>query len=238
MMLEVKRFLLLAISLCWAVQESAADSSPKEEYSAFDSASWAITSSRLSPLLGTDKQSLYNNFIKGCDAAVKEKNGRENFCTFGERQRFEMNAMQPSSCYNYTEAGYAKTRAPPELYAEIKKFFDTHRDRSRIEWKDYNVYHNAWEAPPTFIDLLLNSALTRKIETVVQPILEQWTGQKLRPVSESKTYLDLLRYLDAFVNSLFHTEFPTSGTWNRFRRMEFDCITTTPFSLHMLIECH
>ncbi len=186
MRLEAKSFFLSAIFLCWEIQGSAASSikgSPKEEYSAFDSASWAITSNNLSPLLGTDKQDLYNNFINGCDAAVQEKEGRVGFCTFGERQRFEMNALQPSSCYNYTKAGYAKTKTPPELYAEIKEFFDTNRDNSRIEWKDHTVYHNTWESPPTFIDLQKNMELTIKIETMVQPILEQWTGQKLRSVS-------------------------------------------------------
>ena len=184
---RMKLFFWLAIFLCSAVQESAGrsfrDNSKEEEYSAFDSASWAITSNNLSPLLGTDKQDLYNEFIKGCDAAVEEKEGRSAFCTFGERTRFEMNALQPSSCYNYTKAGYAKTKAPPELYAEIKEFFDTNRDNSRIEWKDITVYHNTWDSPPTFIDLQKNMGLTRRIESVVQPILEEWTGQKLRPVS-------------------------------------------------------
>ena len=184
---RMKLVFWLAIFLCWTVQESAArsvrDNSKEEEYSAFDSASWAITSSNLSPLLGTDKQDLYNDFIKGCDAAVEEKEGRSAFCTFGERSRFEMNALQPSSCYNYTKAGYAKTKAPPELYAEIKEYFDANRDNSRIEWKDITVYHNTWDSPPTFIDLQKNMGLTRRIERVVQPILEEWTGQKLRPVS-------------------------------------------------------
>ena len=184
-------FVLLAILLTTVltagrIRKPAAKKYEEQDnniYTAFDSASWAITSRDLSPLLGKGKQSLYDNYITACDDAVQETKGSHNTCTRGEKQRLEMNTAQPSSVSNYTQNGYAKVRVPPDLYTAIKSFFDEHRDQTRIEWKEYNVYHNAWEAPPTFIDLQKDMGLTNRIEETVKPILEEWTGQKLKPVS-------------------------------------------------------
>ena len=186
MKLESKCFVLLAIFLSRTIQESVGSSSSNatcEHYSAFDSVSWAITSNRLSPILGNGKQSLYDDFISSCDIAVKDQQGHVGACTYGEKKRLEMNRNQPKSVYNYTQHGYTRTKTPPELYDLIKEFFDKNRQLSRVEWKNYNVYHNAWEAPPTFIDLQKDMGLTTKIEQTIRPILEKWTGQRLKPVS-------------------------------------------------------
>jgi hypothetical protein len=158
-------------------------------YSAFDSASWAVTSDRLSPVLGGHKQSLYDDYIAACDAAILKTTNQRDECTNNDKVRMRMNKDQPSSVYNYTKDGYVKTRAPTDLYDLIKEFFDENRDSDETEWKEYNVYHNAWESPPTFIDLhkedVDGSGLTQKIEDTIKPILERWTGQRLSPVSRS-----------------------------------------------------
>eukprot|EP00751_Fragilariopsis_kerguelensis_P047443 CAMPEP_0171044642 /NCGR_PEP_ID=MMETSP0736-20130129/47959_1 /TAXON_ID=186038 /ORGANISM="Fragilariopsis kerguelensis, Strain L26-C5" /LENGTH=359 /DNA_ID=CAMNT_0011494327 /DNA_START=267 /DNA_END=1346 /DNA_ORIENTATION=+ len=94
-----------------------------------------------------------------------------------------MNRDQPKSCYNYTKDGYTKTRVPPELFDSMKDFFEKNRHRAEIEWKEYNVYHNAWETPPTIVHLNQEKTLQNQIVERVQPILEQWVGQHLSLVS-------------------------------------------------------
>jgi len=155
----------------------------KEHYSAFDSASWAVTSDRLSPVLGVDKQSRYDDYIAACNAVTsKADSHRDGACTDNDKHRIQMNRDQPSSVRNYTKNGYAKSRLPTDLYDLIKKFFDENRHLAETEWKDYNVYHNAWETPPTIIRLD-GSSLPSEIEKKMKPILERWTGQRLSPVS-------------------------------------------------------
>jgi len=154
-------------------------------YSAFDSASWAITSDVLSPMLGADKQLLYDDFIRKCDVATAKGDGA---CSRMDNFRHRMNREQPGSVYNFTKHGYAKMKVPTDLNDLIKEHFDKYRDLAEIEWKEYNVYHNIWESPPTIIDINKESSggslsLTSVIEEKVKPILEEWTGQKLSPVS-------------------------------------------------------
>jgi len=189
---ETAYFAVLAIILLLVTKESTGSSDvtknyKNEHYSAFDSASWAVTSDHLSPLLGVDKQSLYDGYIAACDAAILKKKKKGGVCSRDDQSRMQMNRDQPSSVYNYTKAGYAKTRLPTDLYDLIKEFFDENRHLAETEWKNYNVYHNAWQSPPTFINLEGNSvggsSLTSLLEEKVKPILERWTGQRLSPVS-------------------------------------------------------
>ena len=180
----------LATVLSFLCEESIAsddgsDISNGIVYSAFDSASWAVTSRFLSPVLGADKQSLYDDFMADCDEAMKEDAG---YCSRNDEYRTRMNRSQPSSVYNYTKTGFAKTRVPPDLYKLIKEFFDENRHHAEVEWKHYNTYHNAWESPPTIVHLAQEHmggsiSLITEIEKKVTPILEEWTGQRLSPVS-------------------------------------------------------
>jgi len=186
-------FSLLNIVLLILSKESMAQSDvtgkyKNEYYSAFDSASWAVTTDRLSTMLGIDKQSLYDDYITACDTAVSKTNKLNNgICSDDDKFRMRMNRYQPRSVYNYTKYGYAKTRVPTDLYVLIKEVFDKNRNLAETEWKEYNVYHNAWESPPTIINIhkenVGGSNLTSKIEEKVKPILERWTGQRLSPVS-------------------------------------------------------
>ena len=117
-------------------------------YTAFDSASWAITQPILSTILsggsgGQQQQTLYTDFIEKCNTAMG--GGENTQCVTQDQIRMNMNTKQPSSVYNYTTTGYKKTRVPTELYQEIKLFFETNKHNAKTEWKDYNVYHNAWE---------------------------------------------------------------------------------------------
>ena len=187
---------LFSIALFLCISASSCNNVTRELkgeiYSAFDSASWAVTSDRLSPLLGADKQHLYDNYINACDVAISRSQSRsqsDRICRSNDKARMEMNHHQPISVYNFTKNGYFKTRVPTDLFKLIKEFFDKNRHRAETEWKEYNVYHNAWESPPTIVHLQSaaktedGSSLAMKIEDGVKPILEEWTGQRLSPVS-------------------------------------------------------
>lgn len=199
-------------------------------YTAFDSASWAVTSEELSPVLGKDKQALYDDFIDGCNLAVFKGNqtdmeiNNQRECAFQDGYRLRMNREQPSSVYNYTKKGYEKIRAPSALMDVILEFWNENKEKAVTEWKDINVYHNAWEAPvrvpkkklrhemrvqsahlmllisfeffifhctalqPTIVHLNQRQTggsqeLQQKVWDLVQPVLEEWTGQHLSPVS-------------------------------------------------------
>eukprot|EP00536_Pseudo-nitzschia_multiseries_P007412 jgi/Psemu1/256225/estExt_Genewise1Plus.C_1750033 len=177
------------LSLLWiqsAASSNDAENFQEQLYTAFDSASWAVTSDVLSPVLGTDKQLLYSDYMKACDKVMMaQSNG---FCSKLDSMRTRMNREQPGSVYNFTKNGYAKIKVPTDLYDLIKDFFDKNRHLAEIEWKKYNVYHNAWDSPPTMVNFNLehtggSAILTSEIEDKVRPILEEWTGQHLSPVS-------------------------------------------------------
>ena len=191
---EIAIFVLLTTFLSFLCKELIASgdgvdisqSQQHEVYSAFDSASWAVTSNVLSPKLGANKQSLYDNYIVACDKAIISQD--PGYCSLNDKYRTTMNRDQPSSVYNYTKNGYAKVKVPTDLYDLIKDFFDKNRHHAEVEWKQYNVYHNAWESPPTIVHMAREDAggsisLTSEIEDKVTPILEEWTGQRLSPVS-------------------------------------------------------
>ena len=181
--LSIKTPIMLSISLililCNVVQAT--------DYTVQDSASWAISSDRLSTILGKDKQKLYDDYMDGCNKAMN-RTSDDDFCRYNDRHRIYMNVEQPSSVYNYTKKGYEKIRAPEELFSIIKEFWEANRDKAEVEWKGTNVYHNTWDAPPTIVHLNQersggSAALQNKIWKLVKPILEEWTGQYLEGVS-------------------------------------------------------
>ncbi|KAG7340660.1 ankyrin repeat domain protein [Nitzschia inconspicua] len=184
-------FLLFAVSF----YETSGDTGLNDVYyTAFDSASWAITSNELSPVLGKDKQTLYDGFIDGCNFAIFKGNKTEmeansaRECAFQDDYRLRMNREQPMSVYNYTKKGYDKIKAPQPLMDVILDFWNKNKEKAVTEWRDVNVYHNIWEAPPTIVHLNQarsggSNELQDKIWKLVQPVLEEWTGQHLSPVS-------------------------------------------------------
>jgi hypothetical protein len=175
-------------------------------YTASDSASWAVTSDRLSPLLGSDKQVLYDDFIEGCTGALLDQENKRNLertgknttisrakyhnnkCAMDDQYRLRMNRDQPSSVYNFTKLGYTKIRTPPALFKLVHDFWTQNKDKAEIEWKDVNTFHNTWDAPPTIAHVnQVRSGGSNELQALIwkeaQPILEEWTGQYLSPVS-------------------------------------------------------
>jgi hypothetical protein len=151
----VSLLFLLAAVVC-ATQESHENVLTDARYTAFDSASWAVTSNELSPILGTNKQVLYDTFIDDCNFAVFKGNQTEmeihsvKECASQDQFRQRMNREQPMSVYNYTKKGYQKIKTPAPLMDVILEFWNKNRNNSVTEWKDINVYHNTWDSPVRF----------------------------------------------------------------------------------------
>ncbi|KAG7360213.1 ankyrin repeat domain protein [Nitzschia inconspicua] len=163
------------------------------QYTVLDNASWAITSRNVSSILNPNKQNIYNNFIRDCNLAYYENDEsvqltENTFCQDNDDVRIEMNTHQPSSVYNYTKQGYQKIRTPTKLYSLLRDFWDNHRDKSEPEWSSVTVYQNTWKynTEMVYVDNERSggsSKLSKAVYDTVQPLLEDWTGQYLEPVS-------------------------------------------------------
>ena len=90
-----------------------------------------------------DRQSFHDSFMKGC---------RDHFgmikgiiCTSNDLDRIHMNLRQPASMQNYTEIGFAKIKAPSELFEAISYFWEKNKDNGKMEeWGVGNIYTNNW----------------------------------------------------------------------------------------------
>lgn len=88
--------------LCWAVilwsgtlSTAEARVATQAKYTSRDDVSWAITNPR--KLASPYHQELYDTFMKGCN---DETGGA---CQSGEEFRLNMNRLQPSGVFNYTQ---------------------------------------------------------------------------------------------------------------------------------------
>lgn len=182
-------FISCILSLCTLLPRASSQDGISVTYTAADDASWAIYSQNLSTTLGEDKQLLYDDFIQGCQRAVNDKYGDMVNCAEDDKFRLRMNRDQPQSCYNYTEIGYKKIRAPKELFDLITNFYNGNKGNDKTEWATINTYHNMWSAPPTIMHLNQaqfsggGASLQTQIWNAARDILEEWSGQVLSPVS-------------------------------------------------------
>jgi prolyl 4-hydroxylase len=98
-----------------------------------------------------NRQEFYNNFLDSC---IKHFGKQGKRCVANESQRISMSLRQPQSMQNYTELGFKKIRAPPEVYSLIKEFWDKNKDKATLEnWGVGNSYTNNWEAPSTMVSV-------------------------------------------------------------------------------------
>jgi hypothetical protein len=164
----------------------------KYTYTAFDSASWAITSRNVSSKLDPHKQSIYDKFIRDCNDAFHPNDpvmaAETTYCEENDELRIEMNTHQPSSVYNYTSEGYKKTRVPPKLYALLRDFWDKNKDKAEPEWSSVTVYQNSWKYNTDIVHVGQERSggspkLNKAVYDAVKPLLEAWTGHYLDPVS-------------------------------------------------------
>lgn len=147
-------------------------------YTAFDDASWAVTSNNLSSILGQERKKRYYEFIYDCINRSKD-------CETEEEERIYMNVYQPPSVVNYTDKGFAKIRTPEPLFKLLKDFWDANYEQAETEWDDETAYHNTWKVPTKILkaeeDYFIGGGwnLSAAVWNAARDILEEWTGQKL-----------------------------------------------------------
>lgn len=177
----------LAVGTCTESESSASGSAavcqnsnpPPPYYTAHEDVSWAITDTKLRH---GHHQRLYNTFMTKCRKA-------SSYCKSQESLRLHKNKHQPSSVYNYTDTAFTKMKTPPLLWKIVNTFYQRNKDQAVVEWgKSINPYHNHWDVQTQIIRLdnatlgggpKLHSLISR----VAKPIVEEWTGQRLAPVS-------------------------------------------------------
>ena len=156
-------------------------------YTVWDDASWAIQSTKVTARLG-DAPHRYREFIRDCQVVTSANNGKSRNCAWEVEYRLRMNTNQPPSVYNYIQTGYKKIKAPKELHVMIHDYYVRSKAKAQVEWDQIYTYHNTWKSPPTIVpfDLTSQGSSTQwreKIWDMVRPLLEEWTGQILHPVS-------------------------------------------------------
>eukprot|EP00521_Asterionellopsis_glacialis_P013568 CAMPEP_0195294354 /NCGR_PEP_ID=MMETSP0707-20130614/14738_1 /TAXON_ID=33640 /ORGANISM="Asterionellopsis glacialis, Strain CCMP134" /LENGTH=490 /DNA_ID=CAMNT_0040355299 /DNA_START=22 /DNA_END=1494 /DNA_ORIENTATION=+ len=136
-------------------------------------------------------QELYDQTIQGCVDYYGKKGSR---CYMNEQERIEMSLRQPQSMQNYTDLGFKKIRAPPELFSLIQQFWKKHKNNwkqsNREEnWPAGNTYTNHWQAM-TYITSIEDPKLRggghrlkQQIWDAAQDTLEEWTGEELTQCS-------------------------------------------------------
>jgi prolyl 4-hydroxylase len=99
-----------------------------------------------------DRQSIYDAFMESCRNAFPGRKGDRCFST--EADRVEMTLRQPQSMQNYTKLGFAKIKAPKELFSLIQSFWELNKDKGKPEvWGAGNTYTNNWESPSEMISV-------------------------------------------------------------------------------------
>mmetsp|Transcript_8455 Transcript_8455/g.18565 ORF Transcript_8455/g.18565 Transcript_8455/m.18565 type:complete len:520 (-) Transcript_8455:568-2127(-) len=153
-----------------------------------------------------NRQSFYEDYMQGCrdfynkegrfseeEEDVVENTLRDKSrgvaCDSVEYDRVVMSAAQPKSVMNFTDIGFKKMKAPPVLFQLLKDFWQNNFNNQKPEnWFEGNVYTNHWDAPTYMVSLddesLIGQAgLKNKIWDATREAIEEWTGQRLHPVS-------------------------------------------------------
>jgi len=127
----------------------------------------------------------YEKFLQGC----RDRYPRGDLCMNTENQRVSLLLDQPAQSLNYTRLGFAKRRVPDSVWPQIQEFWKAIQDKDSVEvWNEGNTFTNHW-ASPTYMANLEDQrfpggvALKQKILDEIKPILERWTGLRLKHVS-------------------------------------------------------
>ena len=76
--------LALCLFFCLRLAPAASSDVSSSAYAAWEDVSWAVWDVKLSPLLGEDKQKLYDNHIAGCRQAAGSKDRADAHCYVDE----------------------------------------------------------------------------------------------------------------------------------------------------------
>jgi hypothetical protein len=124
---------------------------PAISYTAFDDASFAVNTRKVSDQLQSNRQQYYDDFIEGCKQAATSPSEAFMHCESEDAWRMQMNTYQPRSVYNYTQTGFLKISAPPRIVRILSEFWKRNKNQAIEEWSVPTAYHNNWESPPTLV---------------------------------------------------------------------------------------
>ncbi|CAB9517636.1 Ankyrin Repeat [Seminavis robusta] len=148
-------------------------------YTAFDDVSWAVTSQTLRY---PHHQDLYNRYLSACE--------KDAYCLQGEEFRLYRNNHQPGSMVNFTQAGYAKMKAPAPVWTLLHDFWLQNKDAAvaKETTEVYTPSNLLFGSSPDIVSLLNKTlggtkALRKRISNAARPILEEWSGLRLAPSS-------------------------------------------------------
>lgn len=96
------------------------------------------------------------------------------------QSRLMKNLFQPNVVPAFTPVGFKKTRLNPELFSEIKEFYER-REPYQVKEKPVGPCINQ-EISPTYM-INLSPQLQNKIYKEMQNVLEKWSGTELRGTS-------------------------------------------------------
>jgi hypothetical protein len=166
------------------VPAGSTENSSTTTYTAYDDMSWAIMSDQMSAAGIGRQKAAYHEFIASCARVASA-----SYCASQENWRMQMNMYQTRSVYNYTQAGYLKSKAPEELYQLVRSFFDRNKDQLSEEWQDITTFHNNWQVPTRIVRVDNETlpgggqSLSAQIADVVRPLVENWIGMRLAVTS-------------------------------------------------------
>jgi len=138
---------------------------------------------KLQPL--GNRQQFFEDFMTGC----REYHNNRSSCDEEEEKRIGMNMVQPRSVKNYTKTGFQKIRAPEALYQRVREFWEQNKDKEEPElWFEGSIFTNFWESPSYVVstedsNLPGSENLSEEIWNATKGLIEDWTGQNLRPSS-------------------------------------------------------
>jgi prolyl 4-hydroxylase len=98
-----------------------------------------------------NQQAIYDEFLSSC---IKRFGTKGDRCVSNERDRIAMSLRQPQSMTNYTEIGFKKIKAPPELFKLLQEFWRNNKERAQKEqWGIGNTYTNNWISPSYMVSV-------------------------------------------------------------------------------------
>jgi hypothetical protein len=103
-----------------------------------------------------NRQASFEAYIQGCvdhygGNAPGQKGKR---CLHNEESRVEMSLRQPKGMMNYTTTGFAKMRAPDNVFKLLQEFWQKNQHREKDEqWASGNVYVNHWHQPTGMVSV-------------------------------------------------------------------------------------
>lgn len=134
-------------------EEELEDEAPNDHsdtFTCYDDASWAIFSTDISDMLG-NKKAIYDAFMNGCRESAGTK--AKHLCDDAEMSRINLIREQPNSIVNFTAMGFAKVRAPENLFSLVKEFWELNKGKQQIEWTYPTPYHNVFDVPTTVVHI-------------------------------------------------------------------------------------